>query len=73
MNTYLKDFYNFIKKQAVQGHVEIRMVATVNPSNGSITVYAHPLNKDGDTFDFMLSEIGEGVEIMSYPSIFKDE
>lgn len=70
MNT-LKDFFEFIKAQSNQGSAEIRLVATIDPITGNITGYAHPLNKNGDTFDFMLCENGYSVEMTSNPNIKK--
>lgn len=72
MDTFLKDFYDFIVKQSEQGGVEIRMVATIDPVNGNVTAYAHPYGKNGDTFDFQLVQIhDDGVVMCSNPFIKK--
>lgn len=46
--------FNFLKKYSGKG---IRMVAHINMDNQAV-VYAHVLNEDSDTVDFIINENG---------------
>lgn len=73
MNTFLKDFFDFIQNEAAkdQGGSQIRLVTTVH--DGVATCYAHVMNRDSETFDFCISKIGDEVVMHSNPNIKKQE
>ena len=73
MDTYLKDFFDFIEREAKldQGGSEIRLKTTVV---GDIaTCYAHVMNRNSETFDFCLTKMGDQVVMSSNPNIKKVE
>jgi hypothetical protein len=70
MDTYLKDLMVYLQNEISQGKTEFRVVAHEN-NKGHVTAYMHPLNKNGETFDFELSEIGDGVVMTNNPLVPK--
>lgn len=69
--TFLKDFFNFIQKEASldQGGSEIRLKTTV--VDDVATCYAHVMNRNSETFDFCLTKIGDEVVMHSNPYVQK--
>jgi hypothetical protein len=64
--TYLKDLFQFLSKEISEGKTRFCLVAN-DRGQGVIESYIHPLGKNGETFDFSLSDFGTEVQIMSNP------